>query len=724
MPQLALPAQPVHASARLKLLAVAPSVPAIDPGLVARARLVRRLMAARDARLVVLAAPAGYGKTTTLLEWAQHDERRFAWVALDGADNDPDHLRASVARSTDALTRGGGEFVLVVDDVQVLHTRSAIRALTALTQSPPGGCQLVLASRGDPRLALGRLRAHRELAELTTRDFAMTRGEAAALLRGAGVPLGPGDVNALVQRTEGWPAGLYLAAVSLRQEREPVAAIAAFGGEDRLVADYIEDAVLSDLSTRQVDFLVRTSVLDRLSGPLCDAVLGETGSGSILKELARATAMVVPLDNADRWYRHHTLLAQMLRAELRRREPDLEPDLHRRASRWHAARDDVDAAIPHAVAAGDVRGAGDLLWANALRYTWNAHDDAIRRWLARFTDEQTASYPPLALVAATAHLAGGDRDVAEHWTSAATRALRAAPPRERTASLEAGIAVLDAAIARDGLARMRDDAARAYELEAEDSPWRSLDCQLEGTARHLLGDRERAGTLLREGSRRGVVVAPAISALCLAQLALLELDAGHRDEATTLASRARSHVERFHLGDQPMMSIVLAVSGLTRARRGQIEAASTDADDAGRLMQRLTDVAPWYRVEVSIVLARTLLVLSDATGARALLDGAAQTVGTEIPVLAAWLEDAWAELDAYVCASGSAPGSLTTAELRVLRMLPTHLSFREMGSRLCVSTNTVKTQAQAIYRKLDASSRSQAVGRARELGLLNGHLAL
>jgi LuxR family transcriptional regulator, maltose regulon positive regulatory protein len=703
------------------LLDAAASERSFDRGLVSRARLVRRLMAARDIRLVLLTAPAGYGKTTTLLDWAQHDERPFAWVALDHADNDPDHLRASMARSTHAVMRRGTEFVLVVDDVHVLHTRSAIRALTALTKSPPDGCQLVLASRDEPRLALGRLRAHRDLAELTMRDFAMTRSEAAALLQGAGVQLGPSDVNALVQRTEGWPAGLYLAALSLREETAP---IAAFGGENRLVADYIEDAVLADLSAQQVGFLLHTSVLDRLSGPLCDAVLGETGSGNLLKELARATAMVVPLDNADRWYRHHALLAQMLRAELRRGEPDLEPELHRRASRWHAARDDVEAAIRHAVAAGDVRGAGDLLWANALRYTWNANDDAIVRWLQRFTDEQTASYPPLALVKATAHLADGDRDVAEHWTGAAAHALRVVPANERTASLEAGIAVLHAAIARDGTARMRDDAARAYDLEAEDSPWRSLDCQLEGTARHLLGDHEQARALLQEGSRRGTVVAPAISALCLAQLALLELDAGPLNEAAALASRARSQVERFHLGDQPMMSIVLAVAALTRARLGQIAAASGDAEDAARLLQRLTDVAPWYRLQVSIVLARTLLVLSDATGARTLLESAAQAAGTETPVLAAWLDDAWAELDAYVGASGATPESLTTAELRVLRLLPTHLSFRELGSRLYVSPNTVKTQAQAIYRKLDASSRSQAVARARELGLLNGHLEL
>jgi LuxR family maltose regulon positive regulatory protein len=188
--------------------------------------------------------------------------------------------------------------------------------------------------------------------------------------------------------------------------------------------------------------------------------------------------------------------------------------------------------------------------------------------------------------------------------------------------------------------------------------------------------------------------------------------------------RARSQVERFHLGDQPMMSSVLAVSALARVQLGQIEAASGDAEDAARLMQRLTDVAPWYRIQVSIVLARTLLMLSDATGAGALLDGIAPTAGTKTPVLTAWIKDARAELDAYVRASGAAPESLTTAELRVLRLLPTYLSFREMGSRLFVSPNTVKSQAQAIYRKLDASSRAQAVVRARELGLLNGSVEL
>ena len=251
----------------------------LGEGLVARARLVRRLTEVHDIALALLVAPAGYGKTTTLLEWAQHDERPFAWVALHRADDEAEHLRASVARATDPLTGRGREFVLVLDDVQVLRSRGAIDVLTALVEDPPAGAQLVLASRCEPPLPLGRLRAHRQVLELTPRDFVMTRGEAAALLELAGAELAPADVDTLVRRTEGWPAGLYLAAVSLRDQPDTAAAIARFGGDDRVVSDYVADSLLSELTAEEVTFLQRTSVLDRLSGPLCDAVLLEVGLG-------------------------------------------------------------------------------------------------------------------------------------------------------------------------------------------------------------------------------------------------------------------------------------------------------------------------------------------------------------------------------------------------------------------------------------------------------------
>jgi LuxR family transcriptional regulator, maltose regulon positive regulatory protein len=710
---------PSPSAPRLVVLPAAPGA-ASGRGLVARARLIRRLMEVRDVSLTLLVAPAGYGKTTTLLEWAQHDERPFAWVALERADDEPEHLLASLARATDPLTGRDREFVLVLDDVQLLTSEGAIDVLAGLVEHPPPGAHVVLASRCEPPLPLGRLRAHREVLELTPRDFIMTRGEAAALLELAGVALSAADVNALVRRTEGWPAGLYLAALSLRDQSDAQGAIARFGGDDRIVSDYVADALLSDLPAEQVAFLQRTSVLDRLSGPLCDAVLAQAGSARTLQDLARANALVVRLDRTDEWYRYHGLLAQMLRAELRRREPQLEGELHRRASRWHADHGDVDAAIRHAAAAGDAQLAGDLLWTNAFRYIPQGHNATVRRWLSHFTDEQTADHAPLALVAANAHLADGDRDHAEHWTAAAARALDRVPARRRAPALEAGIITMRSAIARDGVQRMRDDAARAYALDADDSPWRSMDRLLEGTACHLLGMRERASALLGEGSRRGVVAAPSVNALCLSQLALLAVEREDWARATELAARARSQLDRFRLAGYPTMSLVLAVAALTQAQRGRVQAAKDDCAEAARLLDEMDDFAPWYVAEVRIVLARVALRLSDVVGARALIEAAELAVraNPETPVLAAWLEDASAQVDAYSSCAVDAPASLTTAELRILGLLPTHLSFREMGTRLYVSPNTVKTQAQAVYRKLDASSRSEAVARARALGLL------
>jgi LuxR family transcriptional regulator, maltose regulon positive regulatory protein len=673
-------------------------------------------MEAHDVPLVALSAPAGYGKTTAMLEWAAHDPRSFAWVVLGPEDDDPRRLVASIARATAALARGDGDGdrVLIIDDVHHLRSRGASDALTAIADRRPLGAQVVLASRGGPPLRLGRRRGHRALLEMTARDLVMSRAEAAELIELAGVSVGAAELDLLVRRTEGWPAGLYLAALCMGSRPTPDA-VARFGGDDRIVADYLADAVLADLSGEQLEFLRRASVLERLTGPLCDAVLGRDGSGAMLRDLARANVLLVPLDRTDTWYRYHRLLAQMFRTELRRRDPDLAAELHRRASRWHVCHDDVDAAIRHAVAAGDAPGAGELMWASALRYLPHGRTATIRRWLDRFTEEQVAACPSLALAAAHSHLCAGERDLAEHWTDAAARAAPGAP------ASAIGVAAMRAAIARDGVGQMRDDAARAYALAPDDSPWRALACQLEGTARHLQGARGPARRQLEEGARRGVIAAPSVGSLCLAQLSLLALDDGDRVRAAELATRARAQVERFGLAELPTASLVLAASAAADARAGRLESARGDAASAAALLGGLADFAPWYLAEVRIVLARVALRLSDVVAARALLEAAERTVGddADVPVLGAWLAAAWEQVDAFSAAAPSAPSSLTLAELRVLRMLPTHLSFREMADRLYVSPNTVKTQAQAVYRKLDASSRSEAVARAGALGLLD-----
>ena len=682
---------------------------------VRRTRLVRRLQDPGSPPLAVLVAPAGYGKTVLLREWAERDRRPFAWVVVDERDNHGARLSAKVAYALATVQADGAEdpLVLVLDDLHLLHRAPALASLNAIVGNLPPEVTLALASRSRIALPIARLREQRLVTELGPRDLAMTRSEAALLLRLAGVELEPEAVETLLRRTEGWPAGLSLAALALGERPGP-AAPGRFGGEDRLVADYLRDEVLGDLPAEQLDFVTRTSVLDTLTGPACDAVLERSGSAATLSALAGSNLLLVPLDRTDGRYRYHRLFGEMLRAELRRREPRLEPELHRRASAWHRQAGDADQAVHHAICAGDVAGAGELMWSNVAAAVGHGRQATIEGWLAQFTDAQIATHPTLALAAASAQFARGQGDLAEHWASAAA----AAPLRP--AGVEAGVAMMRAALARDGIQRMDEDAARAYGLEPEDSPWRALCCLLAGTAQLVTGHSDEAVRHLEEGARRAAVAAPDVHALCLAQLGVAELMHDEWEEAAGLIARARSQVDRHGLAGSATVAIVFAASALVRGHRGRVEDAQSDLEAAVRLESTMTDFPAWYDVELRILIARAAVRLSDAGGARTALAAASRRlrVVPEAVALEAWLQDASARLDAFNGPAGAASPVLTPAELRILQFLPTHLSFREIAERAYVSANTVKSHANAVYRKLDVSCRSEAVGRARDIGLL------
>jgi LuxR family transcriptional regulator, maltose regulon positive regulatory protein len=684
--------------------------PAAGPGLVPRDRIVGRLLASPNVPLVMVAAPAGFGKTTLLAEWAGRDARPFVWLALDAADNDARRLTSAVAHAVDGITRPA---VLVLEDLHLVHHPDAMDLLTAVVNHLPAGSQLALTSRTEPPLPTGHLRAHRKLIEVRTAELAMTHSEATALLAMAGLDLDSGQVAALMERTEGWPAGLYLAALAIRDQPDTDQALAKFAGNDRIVADYLHDELLSHTPRPQLEFLMRASVLDRLSGPLCDAVLERDDSARALAELARSNLLLVRLDRRDEWYRYHTLLSGTLRGELRRLEPQLERELHRRASAWHADHGDPDRAISHAIAARDPARVGELLWNNIGRYVLRGRHESLVGWLGELGAEEVAREPGLALVAATSHLIGGDGDRLRHWTSVAAR--DATPP------LDARVSLMRAAQGENGMPALRDEARRAYRLEREDSPLRSLCCLLEGVARQLTDDRDGARAVLLEGARRGAVDAPTIQTLCLAQLALLALDDDDLDGAADYASRARTQAERLGIGEDPAQASVFAASALVRATGGRVVDAARDLRRAQRLLAALGDYLPWYEVEVRVVIARAALRLSDVRTARRLLAEAARFV-RRAPGDAALrdrLEQVSAQADAASDSAGGDGWALTTAELRVLRFLPSHLSFPEVAKRLCVSPNTVKTHARAVYRKLDSSSRAEAVSRARDAGLLD-----
>ena len=335
--------------------------------------------------------------------------------------------------------------------------------LEAWTRELPAGSQLAIAARGEPSLPLGTLRAQGLVVELGAPELAMTRREATAMLSMAGVELEPADLAALLQHTEGWPAALHLAALSIRGRHDRRAAVAAFAGDDRLMADYLRDEILAPLPPPAVAFLLRTSVLARLSGPACDRLTGTAGSGTMLRELSRAGIPLVPLDRTDDEFRHHPLLAEMLRAEQRRRDPLRTADLHRRAAAWHEREGRLDEAVGHALAAGDVGDVGARLWAIAPARIAHGRVRSIRAWLARLSPEQVAAHAPLALTAAATHLVDGDRDRLEHWLGRAERLIAGGRGDRRLAGRGPRRPAGGARPPRDrGHGRRRRDRVRAH----------------------------------------------------------------------------------------------------------------------------------------------------------------------------------------------------------------------------------------------------------------------
>jgi LuxR family transcriptional regulator, maltose regulon positive regulatory protein len=338
----------------------------------------------------------------------------------------------------------------------------------------------------------------------------------------------------------------------------------------------------------------------------------------------------------------------------------------------------------------------------------------IWAWLDRFSDKALADTPLLALVAAATSLTEGNLYEAERWTTLA----RSIP--DGSDVVQAGVAVMQAAIGRRGLSEMAADAARAGELLGEGSPWRPLGLFLQGVAHHVTGNAAEGRDLLEQGAHLAAVPAPLVQALCLAQLALLAAGDDDLERATVLAGRARAQIGRCGLDECPTASLVLAVSAELRAQSGRLADAAADLRRALRLLARITDPSPWYEVECRIVAARATVRLSGPAAAAELLALATEAIrrASDAPELRLWLDRAIERVDLALDSSEGADWSLTAAELRVLRYLPSHLSFREIGERLYVSPNTVKTHARGIYRKLGVSSRGKAVDCARGAGLV------
>lgn len=429
--------------------------PPVRPDAVPRPQLTARLEAALAAPLTVIAAPAGSGKTSLLAEWVAA-QRRAAWLSLDSGDNDPATfarylvaalrrvapgvgsatleligaprpmpLTAALAPLVNELAEAGGDLILVLDDFHELADADLLAGVAFLCERCPPGLHLVLAGRDEPPLPLARMRARRQLVELGAADLRFSPGEAEALLNGSfGLALSPAQLDTLETRTEGWAAGLQLAGLALRGRPDVAGLVAGFGGSSRYIFDYLAAEVLDGLPAHLRDFLLRTAVLPRLCGELCDAALGlDAGQGYsslILAELERRNLFLVPLDDKREWYRYHHLFAELLRAQLRRgAAPDELATIHQRAGAWFAAHEQVAEAVEQLLAGGDQAAAGALIAAHSRDLLFAGHLSTVRAWFAALAPAQVSANPDLAIAAAWSALFDSDTARADELVAAA-----------------------------------------------------------------------------------------------------------------------------------------------------------------------------------------------------------------------------------------------------------------------------------------------------------------
>ena len=730
--------------------------PHARPGIVPRPALVE-LLAAQTVPLICVAAPPGYGKTTLLAQWSAHKGHRVGWVSVDQNDNDPVVLLAYIAVALDrvepidpgvfqALAWPGVSVVatvvprlvsavaamtqpvaLVLDQVELLENRECLDAVAELALRLPAGSQLALASRRTPPLPMALLRAHGQVMEIGVAELAMDQREAHALLQATGVELSDQETTVLLGRTEGWPAGLYLAMLALKAGGQRRTAGFAVTGDDRFIADYLRSELLAHLAPDVVRFLTRTAVLERMSGPLCDAVLEVKGSSGVLSRLEDSNLLLVPLDRKREWYRYHQLFRDLLLAELQRREPNLLGALHARAAIWCEANGLPEVAIDHAQAARDADRVARLVASLAFWTYASGRVDTVRRWLEWFEDRALVErYPTVAVLGAWFQAMVGRPAAAERWLDAAERSVAAGaaalgthtPPDGST--MGSYLAMVRAQMCRDGVGRMRADAHAALAGLSPANPWRTAMVLVAGTAELLDGRADEADATLAhavEVGRDAGALIPAATAL--AQRCLLAMQRNAWGQAEALAEQALTMLAARPLDDYAHSPLVHAVAARTALHRGDVPAAKQHLGRAARLRPLLTYAIPDHAVQTLLELGRAYLALDDIAGARTVLRQARDVLQLrpDLGILPAQVEELWSRLEATRAGPRGA-SSLTTAELRLLPLLSTHLSFREIGERLYISHHTVNSQAQSIYRKLGVSSRSHAVQRLREIGLL------
>ena len=727
----------------------------VCPPLVVRENLIEALSQGVSLPLTLVSGPAGSGKTMLVAQWraSAREGLGVAWLSLDPGDNDPARfwiyvvealrtvlpgfgeralamLRApGIALVDDALLELTNELVavgtkstLVLDDYHAIGDERIHEAMASLLEHLPATLRVVITSRVEPPLRIGTLRARGQLSEIDAGELRFSRFEAESLLNdlhGLGLPADM--IGRLHERTEGWAAGLYLAVLSMRGREDVSGFIESFAGSDRRVVDYLGAEALADEPDEDVAFLLHTAVLDRFCASLCDALTGANHAREMLDRIERSNYFLIPLDPSHEWYRYHHLFGELLRHELERRSPESVAELHRRAGRWLLEAGLVSEAIGHLTKAGDLDEVSELISTHWLEFTNVGQRAAVAQWLQALPRDHLLSDGRLCLAQARTASVVGDRDEVLQWVELAENARRH-NPNEDAQLAEQATALRSTAWGLLGDMRTSKQLAASLAPFDGSSFWHSLAACNLGAAEHWLDDSAQAAKLFDTSLTLNGDRIAMVSVFALGQLALIAADRGDWRACAAHVEAGFDVVRTRGLEEYWQCCLVhVAHARLLRHDR-RLSEASSELERAAALARRgagLVELA-----YVLVMLAELLRERGDRRAARELVLEARELIsrapepGTFVPRLVAQAERGLRLVLHPSGAGAVATDELTTREQAVLRLLPSGLSAREIGSELGISRDTIKTHTKSIYRKLGASSRRDAVARARDLELL------
>ncbi len=696
--------------------------------------------------LTLVSAPAGFGKSTLLAEWADEDDvsEQAAWVTLDSGDGEAarfwTHVIASLGRVDPAVgTRslaalrahpdaigdevvpvvvdelGGapGRLVLILDDYHLAESPALNEQVAAFLRYRPERVQVVVGTRSDPALGVARLRASGYLVELRADDLRFDARELSAFFTGVGITdLTEAEEKRLAGRTGGWPAPLRLAALLIpREERQTF--LDSFTGGSRQVVDYLTSDVLDLLAEETREFLLQVSVLRRMSSSLCDAVAGRTGSGDLLAELERAN-LFVSVDVSGEWYQQHQLFAEALRLELARTRPELVPVLHSRAAAWFVAAGDLESATDHAIAARDVATASRLVAGQLQPMAATGRSAATRRWLRALDWPEALDDPELGFVRAiAATLDSRIEDALSHLEVART----GAADLEDAAGLPLGFRVdfLEGLIGVADLTRAEAAARRAVDT-APSPGWEGVALVGVGQAAYLRGETTEAVRLLRQAVAQIPDANPILLAFGVGNLGLAESALGVAESrADALLDRILAILGAIGADASLVGGILLLARGERERRGGDLRAAVAGFDAAvdalGSIPRGL------WLADAHLLRASVALQLGDAATARSAV-GSAEEVLARVVDPGNLRDRAHAlrrQLTAPVRQASEFGERLSEREADVLRLAAAGLGQRQIADQLFISYNTVKSHLRTSYRKLGVASRADAVARFEAL---------